>query len=179
LFEHQGSEARKASEGSEAREGSEALLMTLRRAHTETQPETVREEVLEKSGGAEASAQLQSQNTASRGRPPPHASSPPPLASSATLPPPLASSATSPASSLSLSSPPRSSGEADECRKTLSETLSETETRHSRPDATQVEDDSTLALGRRFSSFGTPEFNIANKFLGVSDFEFVCSKALF
>ena len=151
--------------------------MTLRRAHTETHTETVREAGLEKSGGTEAYAQLQSENTASRGWPPPHASSPPPLASSATLPPPLASSATSPASSLS---PPRSSGEADECRKTLSETLSETETRHSRPDATQeVKDDSTLVLERRFSSFGTPEFSIANKFLGVSDFEFVCSKALF
>ena len=153
--------------------------MTLRRAHTETHTETVRQAGLEKSGGIEAYAQLQSQNTASRGwapphasSPPPHASSPPPLVSSATLPPPLATSATSPASSLS---PPRSSGDADECRKTLSET----ETRHSCPDATQVEDDSNMVLGRRFSSFGTPEFSIANKFLGVSDFEFVCSKALF
>ena len=146
--------------------------MTLRRAHTETHTETVREAGLEKSGGTEAYAQLQSQNTASRGWAPPHASSPPPLASSATLPPPLATSATSPASSLS---PPRSSGDADECRQTLSET----ETPHSRPDANQVEDDSNMVLGRRFSSFGIPEFSIANKFLGVSDFEFVCSKALF
>jgi hypothetical protein len=158
-------------QGSEARKSFEPLLMTLRRTHTETHRETVREAGLEKSGATEASALLQSQstqsqNTASRGQPPPHASSPPPLASSAT----------SPTSSPSTT---RSSGEADENRKTLSETLSETENPHSRPHATKVEDDRSLVLDRRFSSFGTPEFSIANKFLGVSDFEFVCSKALF
>ncbi len=158
-------------QGSEARKSFEALLMTLRRTHTETYRETVREAELEKSGATEASALLQrqnmqSQNTATRGQPPPHASSPPPLASEATSP-------------TSSPSTHRSSGEADENRKTLSETMSETQNPHSRPDSTEVEGDGSLVLGRRFSSFGTPEFSIANKFLGVSDFEFVCSKALF